>query len=180
MKGVVFTEFLQFVEASYSPEMVDKMIEESNLPTKGAYTAVGVYDHQEMVKLVQTLSKETNIPVPALIKAFGKHLFTRFTVGYPQFFKTKTNTFEFLKSVENYIHVEVKKLYPDAELPHFKCAEPTPNTLVMTYTSSRSFPDLAEGLIEGCIEYHKENIVVQRQDISVEVGSKTIFTLIKK
>lgn len=28
--------------------------------------------------------------------------------------------FQFLKNIENYIHVEVRKLYPDAELPTFE------------------------------------------------------------
>jgi len=54
------------------------------------------------------------------------------------------------------IHVEVRKLYPDAELPTFTCDTSTPGRLTMLYRSSRPFADLAEGLIAGCIAHFCE------------------------
>ncbi|MCX7200840.1 MAG: hypothetical protein NTV17_00650 [Burkholderiales bacterium] len=41
MKGMIFTEFLELVERTYSPEMADDLIDASNLPSGGAYTSVG-------------------------------------------------------------------------------------------------------------------------------------------
>ena len=49
MKGIVFTEFLEMVEASYGLQTVDTIIENASLPSEGAYTAVGTYDFNEMV-----------------------------------------------------------------------------------------------------------------------------------
>ena len=72
MKGVVFTEFLEMVEEKFSPEMVDTIIGASDLPSQGAYTSLGTYDHNEMIQLVTHLSKETNIAVPDLIRTFGR------------------------------------------------------------------------------------------------------------
>jgi hypothetical protein len=153
MKGVVFTEFMDMVEDVFSADVLDHIIDESNLANGGSYTAVGTYDHQEIVRMTQSLSKHTNIPVKDLLEVFGKHLFTRFTHMYPSFFSDTTHVFDFFKKVDSYIHVEVIKLYPDAELPRFHHLQIDQTTLVLYYMSSRHFEDLAVGLIKGCLEY---------------------------
>jgi Haem-NO-binding len=51
------------------------------------------------------------------LRSFGKHLFGRFVCNYPQFFGGINSALTFLANIEGYIHVEVRKLYPDAELP---------------------------------------------------------------
>ena len=103
MKGVVFTEFLEMVEDHFSPDIADQIIENAELPSGGVYTAVGTYDHTEIVTLVQNLSAETKLGIDQLLHAFGKHLFGRFAEGYPTFFEDQHDAFQFLQSVEEYI-----------------------------------------------------------------------------
>jgi len=43
MKGVVFTEFFEFVEGRFSPEIAEQIIESSALPSKGIYTSIGSF-----------------------------------------------------------------------------------------------------------------------------------------
>ncbi len=162
MKGIVFTEFLEMVEGTFGPETADGIIEASSLSTGGAYTSVGTYDHHELLRLVGALSAATTQPPPALVKAFGKHLFVRFHAGFPGFFKGVDSAFEFLGRIDGHIHVEVRKLYPDAELPRFECRTLGPRQLEMIYTSSRPFADLAEGLIEGCGEHFRQPMTIER------------------
>ena len=57
MKGMIFTEFLEMVENAYGWEVQENIIDAAALPNDGAYTAVGTYDHQELVSLVVALSK---------------------------------------------------------------------------------------------------------------------------
>ena len=64
MKGIVFTEFLEMVEQKFSPELVDLIVEEAELPSGGVYTTVGTYNHGEMIRLVTCLSKESGIIPP--------------------------------------------------------------------------------------------------------------------
>lgn len=71
MKGMVFTQFLDMVEAEFSPEAADKIIVQAGLPSGGSYTSVGTYDHSEIVALVAQLSQETGLHVPAPVEAFG-------------------------------------------------------------------------------------------------------------
>jgi hypothetical protein len=161
MKGIVFTEFMEMVETRFSPEMLDDIIEDADLPHGGAYTSVGTYDHAEMVRLVEALSEHTGNPVRDLIQSFGHHLFDRFHVLYPHFFKGMTNALEFLLTIEDVIHVEVLKLYPDAQLPRFECVRHGP-ALEMVYHSPRHFDDLALGLIEGAIAHWGGSYTVSR------------------
>ena len=111
MKGMVFTEFLEMVEDKFSSEVADWIIEQANLRSGGVYTSVGTYDHGEMIELVSCLSKKTGIPSADLVKSFGFYLFDRFHNMYPIYFKGVASSFDFLQRIEDYIHVEVRKLY---------------------------------------------------------------------
>lgn len=155
MKGIIFTEFTEMVESRFGLTCIDALILECDLPSKGIYTAVGTYPHQELVQLLMALSKYTAIAPLQLLEEFGTHLFYRFSDLYPQLFLNATSTFDFLESVENYIHVEVLKLYPDAELPHFKCERLNEHTMTMLYQSDKSMGHLAIGLIKGALTYFK-------------------------
>ena len=178
MKGVVFTEFLTMVEDSFGLDVMDAIIENSDLPSGGAYTAVGTYDHSEIVSLVVNLSKETDIEVPKLLFTFGKYLFNSLNTAYPMFAEATNDAFEFLETVETYIHVEVRKLYPDAQLPSFACSRPNhQNELHMEYQSARHFEDLCEGLIAACLETYETDATIKRQTLD---SGNELFIITKK
>jgi hypothetical protein len=174
MKGLVFTEFLDMVSAAYSQEVVEDILDDCDLESGGAYTAVGTYDHQEMHELVTALSRRVNVSAPELTFAFGHHLFGVFYAKYPEFFEGVDSAPDFLQLVDGYVHLEVRKLYPDAELPSFDCARPDPDTMTMTYCSSRGFADLAAGLLAGCVEHFDSPFEISRLAMD---DSTTVFTL---
>jgi hypothetical protein len=93
VKGIVFTEFLDMVEAQFTPEVADRMITAAAVPSDGAYTTVGTYDYHEIIQLVAQLSALTSIPVPKLLRTFGIHLFERFVMTYPRLFSGVTSAF---------------------------------------------------------------------------------------
>ena len=165
MKGIVFTEFLEMIAEQFSADMVDDIIEDAKPPSGGAYTAVGTYEHTEIVALLLALAKRTQIAPPDLLQAFGRHLFGRFVQGFPSFFTGIENAFDFLTRIEDIIHPQVHKLYPDAELPSFIIEEYMPKRLVLLYKSGRHFEDLAEGLILGCITHFGGTISVRRETV---------------
>lgn len=164
MKGVVFTELLEMVESNFGYETVDHILEHADLPSGGSYTAVGTYDHSEMVQLLMQLSQKVGTPIPDLLHAFGKYIFGTFAKGYPQFFEHSPDCFTFFSGVDDYIHVEVRKLYPDAELPSFEIDRRSENELSMIYKSERKLADFAAGLIEGCAAHYSETLTVTRHD----------------
>lgn len=178
MKGIVFTELLDMIEDQYGYGLVDQLLTESDLPSGGIYTAVGTYDHAEMVTLVHKLSQKTQLPIPDLLRAYGRYIFVSFTRVYRPLVDQASSAFDLLKSVHQYIHVEVLKLYPDAELPHFTVRQPAENHLTMHYDSERKLADFAYGLIEGCLAHFGETAAITQTNLA-EDGSQVLFDIVK-
>tara|TARA_B110000211_G_C14068973_1_gene549038 strand:+ start:2050 stop:2595 length:546 start_codon:yes stop_codon:yes gene_type:complete len=177
MKGIVFTEFLELVENKFGFEVLDKIITNSELENNGAYSAVGTYPHAEMIKLVIELSEQTGLSVPDLLYTYGLHFFAVLNNSYPHFIDSQKNVFTFLKSIDSYIHPEVLKLYPDAELPSFNTLEESKDRLVIEYESTRNMSDFAHGLFVSTIEHFKESIDIQKEETNDNVKSvKFIFS----
>ncbi len=153
MKGIIFTEFLEMVEEQFGMEIADNIIEHSELQSGGIYTSIGTYDFNEMVALISELHKEVGIPVNDLLYTFGKYLFDGLGTAHPEVIANYSNPIGLLYSIEDHIHVHVKKLYPDAELPTFHILEKSERHLSMIYSSSRGLYALAQGLIEKTFEH---------------------------
>lgn len=179
MKGIVFSELCEMVDHVFGPDMMDDVIDMCELESEGAYTAVGTYCHGEMIQLVTALSEKSGLPAQDLVFKYGEYLFTRFYEMKPQFFKDRPTSFDFLESVDGHIHVEVKKLYNDAELPEFSTQRPDDRTMIMTYRSKRPFADLAAGLIRGCVDHYKEDVTIDAVDNNEGEYFGRIFTLKK-
>jgi Haem-NO-binding len=173
VKGIVFTEFMEMVEQTFSAEVLDDVIDKADLPNSGAYTAVGTYDHAELVRMVLALSEHVNIPPARLIRDFGRHLFGRFFHIYPSFFQHVDDVLTFLNGIETIIHTEVRKLYPEAQLPSFDC-QLTDTGIDMVYHSPRHFEELAHGLIEGAVAHFKVPYEIERMYLAEE---KVLFRL---
>ncbi len=161
MKGIVFTEFLDFVEAQSGYETVDAILEIAAPPSGGGYTAVGNYHSSEMIALVAALAGISGTPVPELLRGFGRHLFARFTEIYPAFFINCRDPLDFIEAIESRIHTEVLKLYPDAELPQMKGLRIDRDCLSINYRSCRPLGQLCLGLIEGCGGFFKTELDIE-------------------
>ncbi len=178
MKGIVFAEFNEMVEEKFGMDMVDDLIDATDPASGGAYTAVGTYDHQELVNMVLELSRRSNIPASELVKTFGRHLAGVFSTKFESFFTECPDTLSFLKRIDDHIHVEVRKLYPDAELPRFSFDDSNPEEFHLTYESLRNFADLAHGLIEGCAEHYGESYAIEREDLSDAEKTRVRFRIV--
>jgi hypothetical protein len=178
MKGLIFTEFLELIEKDLGLAMVEKIIEKTNLQSKGVYTAVGTYPSEEMSDLVEALSNETGHSSNYLLEYFGKHLFVGLKNYYPQFF-VKSNLFDFLASVHNHIHVEVIKLYPEAELPSLEVKFRSEKELILQYESRRKLGKVAKGLLSASIEYFEERAEIEEKQIDT-AGEVILYTIRKK
>nr|WP_299383025.1 heme NO-binding domain-containing protein [Allomuricauda sp.] len=178
MKGIVFTEFLEMVESHYGLETVDSIIENSDLPSGGAYTSVGTYDFNEMVSLITALSGETNLPADKLLYSFGLYLFGGLVKTHPEVVSSYRNPIGLLQSIEDHIHIHVRKLYPDAELPEFKILSKTDSSLEMIYRSTRGLYALAHGLIDKTFEHFGKKVNVEYKLLN-ENGTEVKFTIIQ-
>jgi hypothetical protein len=174
MKGMIFTEFMDMVEEAFGLEMADLLIDETQPSSGGAYTSVGTYPLEELVAMLQVLSRESKTPIPQLLTAYGKRLFAKLGSAHPAIMAHVSDPLDFLESIEHTIHVEVRKLYPDAELPTFEIERKSPDILEMRYRSSRHLEDLAEGLIHGCLAYFEVPATVARE---AQADSSVLFRI---
>ena len=177
MKGMLFTSFLYLVEEQYGLEMVDEVLAEAAPASGGVYTTVGNYDHTELIDMIVVLSKKINVSVVHLTKTFGMYLFAELIAAYPQWIEGLNSSFALLHKVDGFIHGEVKKLYPDASPPTFKCTNYTDNSMEVIYQSPRCMGDVAEGLIQGCAAYYGEKILVRRESLEDKSGATERFLL---
>ncbi len=178
MKGIVFTGFLEMVEQKFGIEIADSIIINSNLKSEGVYTSVGTYDFGEMVSLLTNLSKETNIDIPTLVHAYALYFFDTLKNGYGGIFTHYETAFDMIAGIEKHIHVHVRKIYPDAELPYFITHEESKNRLVLEYQSERAMYPFALGLMEKTLEHYQEEAHIDIKMLNDD-GTKVLFTLSK-
>lgn len=177
MKGVVFVELMAMAEDMLGEAVVDRVIDDCDLPSGGAYTSVGDYPCAELVTLITGFSTATSVPADELQRLFGHWMMDSFRRNYPTFFTDKTNAFDMLESVEDEVHVEVRKIYPNAELPRFDTRRPDADSFEMIYQSSRPLVHFCKGLVEACVEDFGESTSIAMEDRSGPKGSLAVFSL---
>jgi len=180
MMGMVMRSFASFVEDHFGEEVADKALSTEGLSTDGAYTTVGYYPTDDLVKMVVTTSQKTNIEAPVLIQRFGFDLFSKLASGHADMMVDYQEPIDLLASIESVIHVNVRRLYKDTELPRFDVVERDGNReLKLAYNSTRPFADLAHGLIHGCLNHFgaEERSTVEREDLEQD-GTSTLFKIV--
>ena len=177
MKGEVFTEFLSMADKNWGENSVDTVLSRCPLASKGAYSAVGYYDSSELFTLIGAFSSETSMAVDEMQRRFGHWMLKHFVESYPDAFESKTDTFSFLESIESEIHAEVRKLYPDAELPTFVSEFPETGVMLFTYISDRNLVPFCQGLIEATFEHYGERAEISVDTMVTTPKTRALFTL---
>ena len=163
MKGIVFTILSDMVVEQMGMETWDTLLDQVELPSGGAYTSGALYDDSELFTLVGALSEHSGIPAQELVKAYGVFAFRHLAARSPVPVEPeKMHLKDFLLSLNSVIHTEVKKIYPDADLPNFGFEQPDQHTLVMVYDSHRKLCALCEGLIEGAAKFFETEVSVSQ------------------
>jgi Haem-NO-binding len=168
MKGILFTDFVAFMERELPAAAGEVEV--------GTYSSLGTYPEDELLALVARAGEAAGIPVSDILRRFGAHLFRTLATLYPVFVDGVGSALELLGGIETYVHGEVKKLYPDAEFPRFE-VQASSEKLELVYRSRRPLADVAEGMIRGCIAWFGDRVDLDRQDIDAADGRAARFTL---
>ncbi|OIQ30380.1 MAG: hypothetical protein BM564_03160 [Bacteroidetes bacterium MedPE-SWsnd-G2] len=178
MKGIIFTEFLDLVEEKFGLAMVDKIINQSKLDSGGVYTSVGTYEFAEMLQLISNLSKNTDISVDDLLLVYSEHLFATLIKTHPKLVDHYKDPMDLLASIENHIHVEVQKIYPEAQLPTFDLEERTETKMVMLYKSDKALYMLGKGLMLETFKLFKVPVSINYEKLNT-LGTEVRFVIEK-
>jgi len=175
MKGIILSEFIEFIEEELGEDTAQRIIDDSGVESDGAYSRVGLYDYQELIQLLTQAVTETKSDASSLLAKFSDHLFMVFKRDYSLFFEGVSNAAEMLKQIDDHIHVEVQKLYPDAELPSFHYQQQG-TTLTLHYTSPRPLAAVAHALVGACLKFFGSNEKLLSSDIAPDQKSAS-FTI---
>lgn len=178
MKGIVLIELLKMAERALGEDAVDQIIDSCKLPSGGAYTAVGRYSCDELMALVQAISDHSGVASADLKRQFGQCMLAHFAENYSHFFADKPDALAMLEAVENEVHVEVRKLYPDAELPRFESERlDGQDALRLTYHSPRDLGDFCQGMVEACVAHFGTPAQIDRCDLGTPGETVAEFTV---
>lgn len=178
MKGIVFNLFEEFITEKFGEGKYEEILSGCNLKTKEPFVGPGSYPDEDLLEIVGKTVQATGIPLPDALGSFGRFCFPKLAERFPAFVTPYNHPKPFLKTVDSVIHIEVRKLYRDAEPPSFTFEEPSPDTLIMRYHSKRKLCLFMEGMIEGVAEYYKSPIKQRQKRCMLEGGSDCEFELI--
>tara|TARA_B100002049_G_C15926608_1_gene310361 strand:- start:73 stop:621 length:549 start_codon:yes stop_codon:yes gene_type:complete len=159
MLGIVFTSLIDMLEEKVSPDFADDVIVAADLDNEGAFTSVGYYPFSDMQKLLGVLVEKTGKPADVLLHDFGYYLFGKLAAHHGSVMGTTPNIIELLYHLDDDIHMQVKRLYPDADLPTFNVLGKTANEITVEYISHRELVSLAEGLIDSAADFFENSII---------------------
>lgn len=158
MKGIVFNLLAEAVTVHLGEDAWDEILEKAG--ASGAYTSLGSYDDDEMTRLVVAAASFTSQPPQDVLRWFGRTSMPMLAERYPEFFAGHTSARDFMLTLNEIIHPEVRKLYPGASPPHFEFDAAEPELLRMRYQSARQLCALADGFIHGAATYFGETVAL--------------------
>ncbi|MDF9387833.1 guanylate cyclase [Vibrio sp. 1151_11] len=176
MKGIVFSLFFDIIEQRFGMETLETMLERTGLTHP--FTSVGDYKHHELIAMIQAMHQLTGESVDNLQREVGKAMFSSLYQTLPIPIQHDLPFVEFLKKVEDEIHAEVNKLYPNARPPKFIFIEQSGEATVFEYQSHRCLSSLCLGLLEGCAAHFSQPITITSHYLKPD-GSAVRFTIIK-
>jgi len=159
VKGIIFNLLEKLIVEKFGDEIMEEIYDEAEL-SASAPPFVGpiTYPDSDLYAIISQLSQKTNIPANDLIYEYGKFVFPILIDKYPVFMKNISSPLEFLKTLNNIHHVELKKLYEDAKPPIFKIEAIDNNSAKMHYISERKLCRLVEGLLEGVAHHFEQRV----------------------
>src|SRR5262249_61260731 len=112
MKGILFTDFVDFVEREL-PAAAGQV-------GKDVYSPLGSYPEEELLALVTRVGEVAGMPTSEVLRRYGAHLFRTLAMLYPVFVDGVESAIELLAGIETYVPRPGKEAYPHAEFPRFE------------------------------------------------------------
>lgn len=159
MKGIVFNLLAEAVTNQHGEDAWDGLLSAAGLD--GAYTSLGSYPDAEMVRLVEVAAAVLGCSPAEVLRWFGRAAMPLLSHRYGVFFEAHASARSFVRSVNDIIHPEVRKLYAGAGCPQFVFADDPDGRLLIGYSSPRQMCHLAHGFVEGAADRFNETVELE-------------------
>ncbi len=169
MKGIIFVLLEDFLVERLGAKDYEAMIAACGLKTRDPFQVHQTYPDDDLFKILLNAADRLSLGLSDVLRHFGEFCFPCLVRRYPVFVQPYDHPKPFIQSVQRIIHVEVRKLYPDAETPIFRYQDPAPDRLIIEYESKRRLCHFMEGIIKG-VETHFRCPIRVRQSRCVHTG----------
>lgn len=159
MKGVIFNLLEEAVTAEHGDAAWCGLVDMAGV--SGVYTSLGSYADEEILALVEAASVALDTPAEEVLRWFGRKALGLMAQRFGGFFTGHTSGRGFVRSVNDIIHPEVRKLYSGAGCPHFHFSDLPDGRLMIGYHSPRKLCTLAHGFIEGAAHHYGETATIE-------------------
>jgi predicted hydrocarbon binding protein len=154
--GIVLKGLKDFVVESYDRETWSTLQREAGLPHR-LYVPVTEYPDEDVLALVETASRLTEIPVAELLESFGRFIVPPLVETYGVHVDADWTGLELIANVETYIHLALRaKQISTYTPPELESEWRGADTVRVVYRSDRQLCDLARGIIKGVGDYFDE------------------------
>ena len=153
MKGIIFDVFEKFVQANWGADFFEEVLEATELETQEPFVGPGTYPDADLFALVSTAIERLGVSLDDALQLFGHFAFAHLAQTLPGGVSAYEHPADLLAAVDSIIHVEVRKLYPDAQTPKVEVSDRDGDSLVLSYESRRQLCPLLLGLLEGAAEH---------------------------
>ena len=175
MKGVVFNLLEDLVRREFGDMEWSRVLQDAEVDH--TFASEGTYPDAVLRRLIAEVGKRAQKSPGEALQWFGRHSMPLLHSMYPGFFASQTSARSFILTLNDIIHPEVRRLFPDADVPWFDFDNSSPNELIVGYQSPRKLCLLAHGFIEGAADHYGETVDVEQVQCMHRGDAKCVFQL---
>jgi tRNA A-37 threonylcarbamoyl transferase component Bud32 len=157
MHGLILLQLQRFVQKRGNVRAWQNLLREAQLSAK-SYSPARVYPDAEALALVGAASRLLNLPVGAVLEAFGEFLAPELIRLYTKLVDPEWKTLDLIEHTERLIHAAVRVGNPGAAPPVLDCVRGSPDEIQIVYSSGRQLCGIAKGIVKGVARYYGETV----------------------
>ncbi len=154
MKGHIFNLLETFIIEATDVATYEEIHAACSFRSDGLFLRPARYPDEDLLELVDKTVARLGMTKPEAYRAFGVWIFPHLVELVPADMVDKPHPKDFLLTLDEIHQVELKKLWPDAEPPSFRCLDTGPNRMRITYDSPRQMFDLVDGVLQSVGTYY--------------------------
>ena len=160
MKGIIFNLAEEVVSRQHGEDTWDAVLDQAGVA--GSYTSLGNYPDSDLLAIVAAAARMLGTDEGSVLRAVAQGSIPLLAERYPHFFTPHSNACQFLLTLNDIIHPEVRKLYAGADVPNFAYELDNDDSVTLLYGSHRKLCTLAEGFIHGAAQHYGQDVDVEQ------------------
>lgn len=178
MKGVIFNLLEDFVTTTWGEVAYEEILARCPVHTRGPHVGPSTYPDADLMAIVGAACARLGVTTDQALHAFGAFATAPLIARLPRELIPFDHPRDLLKAVDDVIHLEVRKLFRDAEPPRITHHDDgDPDRLTLYYASRRQLCPLLTGLLDGAARHYMVPITYQHVACSRDGAPRCELTL---